>query len=518
MLESQIQVFISCVEEDQETALWLYHDLKRAGVKPWMSSEDMPAGANVKAEMYSAFRSSRYFLPIISNNSFSQKGMAQRELKMGWDLYDECPSSDIFLIPVALDKSTEMDYRLKDFKPADFSQSYENGLKQILKVFLSSQIIGREHLSSLLRILSDIHDIDFLKNVYTESLPSGHVSQTHPETPFEMICRLCDFEKPQPVLTFVEKISEKYASEELKKWKKQVMQTCGLQYSPPEVREDWQMMIRIEEYPVLKKRKKVYMLERFYRSSEGKWLTPDQWYPPEHLSRERKAQVKDKALYCFQEYLEEIIQNEIESLPPEMGKRLKSVDFYLPAEMLGLHAERFKFGEDLLGEEYKVTVRLLERLKNKSVSKAARFIGRWEENWNTFFQRNGGADSAHVCWQKDHHNYSPDNLYRELKISKNCLMMTFMPNTDSNRGGLAHTLFKAGIPVALICRKEDCDEEYHRNIEKEIREMISDNMLHHLPHSLWKQRNSRGSSSEHHYTLVWDDPGCLPPVDYFEAP
>ena len=129
-------LFISNVKQDQDIAFRLYNDLKQASVKPWLNSEDSVPGRSEKAQIHEAIQNSRYFMPLISANSVSQRGMVQRELNIALDILDEFPMSDIFIIPVRLDNTRLTDYRFQDIKPADFTQSYTAGFKQLLRVLV----------------------------------------------------------------------------------------------------------------------------------------------------------------------------------------------------------------------------------------------------------------------------------------------------------------------------------------------------------------------------------------------
>ncbi|NJL60111.1 MAG: toll/interleukin-1 receptor domain-containing protein [Desulfobacteraceae bacterium] len=129
-----MKVFISYAREDIETAGKLYHDLKQAGISPWMDKEDILIGENWKVAIRQAMKESSYFLALLSSNSLSKQGYVQKELKMALDILSEMPPSGIFLLPVRLDDCHPLDERLQDINWGDLFPSYEEGFQKILRV------------------------------------------------------------------------------------------------------------------------------------------------------------------------------------------------------------------------------------------------------------------------------------------------------------------------------------------------------------------------------------------------
>lgn len=127
------RVYISCTSADRQFARRLYGDLKRAGVQPWMSNEDIPAGGDIRAEIHRALKTSDYFLPVLSENMTRGPEHAHRELNLALDLSALYPAGEIFIIPVKIDTSP-VDYRLEGISCADFSTSYDDGLGRVLAV------------------------------------------------------------------------------------------------------------------------------------------------------------------------------------------------------------------------------------------------------------------------------------------------------------------------------------------------------------------------------------------------
>lgn len=145
------KVFISYVREDRAVAKKLYDDLQSAGVTPWLDSEDLLPGQNWKIIIPQILKATDYIVVLLSAHSISKRGYVQKEIKIALDLLDELPASDIFIIPVRLDDCEPLDERLQNLHWVDLAASYENGLKQILRVLTlakANQPQSTEHLSS----------------------------------------------------------------------------------------------------------------------------------------------------------------------------------------------------------------------------------------------------------------------------------------------------------------------------------------------------------------------------------
>ena len=129
------KVFLSYAREDSETALKLYNDLKNQGVDVWLDKEKLIPGQNWKYAISQAIKESTHFLALFSSNSVSKRGFYQKELKKALDVLDELPEYEIYFIPVRLDECVPANEKLQDIHWADLFPAYQDGLKQILKVF-----------------------------------------------------------------------------------------------------------------------------------------------------------------------------------------------------------------------------------------------------------------------------------------------------------------------------------------------------------------------------------------------
>jgi len=149
MDEKKPTVFISYAREDIEMAKKLYSDLIESGVDPWLDQEKILPGDNWRLKIKEAIKTSSYFLAILSSNSVSKAGYVQKEMKMGLDMLEEKPPSMRYLIPVKIDDCKPQDDRINDIHQTDLYQSYEKGLKRILKAIIPEQKKGLKNVKSI---------------------------------------------------------------------------------------------------------------------------------------------------------------------------------------------------------------------------------------------------------------------------------------------------------------------------------------------------------------------------------
>ena len=127
-------IFISYAREDYEVAEKLYNDLDKVGLNPWLDRKKLLVGQNWKIEIDKAIRKSSFFCALLSSNSVTKIGHVQKELKKALDILDNYPGSEIFLLPIRLDDCSPRDEKLHDIHWADLFPSYDQGLKEILRV------------------------------------------------------------------------------------------------------------------------------------------------------------------------------------------------------------------------------------------------------------------------------------------------------------------------------------------------------------------------------------------------
>lgn len=131
IVEKNIRVFISYAKEDTDAAVKLYNDLKELGVKPWIDSESLLPGQKWRMAISQAIRSSQYFIVLLSSNSTTKQGFVQKEIREALEMLEECPESEIFILPARLDECFPSHIKLQELHWVDLFPSWKKGLKKI---------------------------------------------------------------------------------------------------------------------------------------------------------------------------------------------------------------------------------------------------------------------------------------------------------------------------------------------------------------------------------------------------
>jgi hypothetical protein len=134
------KVFISYAREDQDQAIRLYGDLKKACAIPWLDVEDLLPGQKWRTTIRQAIKKSDYVIVILSTHSISKRGFVQAELKKALEILEEFPANEIFMIPARLDGCTVTDEKLLELNIVDLFPDWENGLAKILRVICPNDL------------------------------------------------------------------------------------------------------------------------------------------------------------------------------------------------------------------------------------------------------------------------------------------------------------------------------------------------------------------------------------------
>ncbi len=132
------RIFISYAKEDIEIAKKIYIDLKTAGIDAWIDFEALRPGQKWKVAIQEAIENSAYFLALLSSNSVSKRGFVQKELKIAIEVLERFPDNDTFIIPIRLEDCKFTHNQLVDLHWINLFESYDDGLKQLLKVLLKN--------------------------------------------------------------------------------------------------------------------------------------------------------------------------------------------------------------------------------------------------------------------------------------------------------------------------------------------------------------------------------------------
>lgn len=134
-----LRIFLCHSSLDKINVRKLYSQLKSIGFKPWLDEEEILPGQDWSLEIAKAIRSSEIILVFLSNNSISQSGYMQRELKSALDLALEQPEGKIFIIPIRLE-DCNVPENLKKFHWLNLfeSNSYKKLILTLTKIALET--------------------------------------------------------------------------------------------------------------------------------------------------------------------------------------------------------------------------------------------------------------------------------------------------------------------------------------------------------------------------------------------
>jgi formylglycine-generating enzyme required for sulfatase activity len=120
----QLRVFLCHSSKDKDAVRELYKKLHvEKWIDRWLDEEKLLPGQDWHIEIEKAVEATDVVVVLLSNQSVSQEGYVQRELKLALDVAEEKPEGAIFIVPLRLDECPAP-RRLKgwhyvDYFPAD---------------------------------------------------------------------------------------------------------------------------------------------------------------------------------------------------------------------------------------------------------------------------------------------------------------------------------------------------------------------------------------------------------------
>ncbi len=135
MSQLKQQIFLSYAHEDIGMAKKIYNDLKRYELDVWIDYKNILPGQNWKVAIEKVIKQSTYYVVLLSSHTMSERGFVQKELKVAFEILEQCSEVDIYIIPVRLNEC-EPSLKGSDIYYIDlFPESeYRTGLKKILQV------------------------------------------------------------------------------------------------------------------------------------------------------------------------------------------------------------------------------------------------------------------------------------------------------------------------------------------------------------------------------------------------
>jgi hypothetical protein len=195
------------------------------------------------------------------------------------------------------------------------------------------------------------------------------------------------------------------------------------------------------------------------------------------------------------------------------------VEFVLPRELLGEDLDQWTVTLDFLGPiplgvEHRVSVRSLDRMRRQGAALALR------TRWDALLARAeapcevGDAGARAACTALCISGAGGPALYARLTEAREvvCAVLGLPPQPapPDPRSDALNTLFAAGVPVALWCRRAppggpSC-----------LRALLASSPLIRLPDRVWELRKQASQTEDEahpgrHLTLLWDDPTRVSP-------
>lgn len=103
VFEKSLQVFLCHSSKDKPTVRKLFHQIRLAGMTPWLDEINLLPGQDWEAEIKKAVRDSDIVIVFLSQESVSKKGFVQKEIRFALDVADEQPDGTIYIIPARLE-------------------------------------------------------------------------------------------------------------------------------------------------------------------------------------------------------------------------------------------------------------------------------------------------------------------------------------------------------------------------------------------------------------------------------
>lgn len=129
--------FISHSSQNKPFVRRLAGDLVANGIKVWIDEQRILVGDSIPEKIAQGLAESDFFLIVVSKNSVAS-AWVQKELSGA--LVHEIERRKVTVLPIRLD-DVEMPATIRDKKYANFSHSYEDGLRELLDAIKAREVI-----------------------------------------------------------------------------------------------------------------------------------------------------------------------------------------------------------------------------------------------------------------------------------------------------------------------------------------------------------------------------------------
>lgn len=126
-------VFISHSSKDKPFVRRLTSDLTNAEIKVWLDEQNIMVGDSISERISQALAKSDFFIIVLSKHSMDSNWVQQ---ELNASIMAELSRRSVHILPIRLDDSA-MPTLLADRMYADFSKSYDEGLKKLIEAIKS---------------------------------------------------------------------------------------------------------------------------------------------------------------------------------------------------------------------------------------------------------------------------------------------------------------------------------------------------------------------------------------------
>jgi hypothetical protein len=128
--------FISHSSKDKKFVRQLAADLVANGIKVWLDEQRIRVGDSIPEKIAQGVAESDFFLVVVSVNS---AGSAWVQKELNGALVREIERRQVVVMPVKIDPA-ELPESIRDKKYANFSESYEVGLEELLEAIKAREV------------------------------------------------------------------------------------------------------------------------------------------------------------------------------------------------------------------------------------------------------------------------------------------------------------------------------------------------------------------------------------------
>ena len=109
-------------------------------MEAWLDLEKLLPGQNWQHAIREALQTCTHFIALLSHASVNKRGFVQKELKRAFDLLEEFPPGQIFLIPVRLEAVDVQYHQLHDIQRVDLFENRPEALRKILQAINAPRV------------------------------------------------------------------------------------------------------------------------------------------------------------------------------------------------------------------------------------------------------------------------------------------------------------------------------------------------------------------------------------------